>query len=589
MFPLPPPTHTLFTMYPDPTHHGLLCLPPPPHPPARAQSTVLSEADRAAGTDPGRQHEHDSATLSLNPLVTSASFNPTPGSVQAESRMAAGGMGGSTGTGMGDSSSSFGGSDVSWAHKASLAGGGGSGGALLPSGPSGRTLGNAAAALGEDNSSGREATAGSDFGGTQSALSYRTDDSGAQSTSTLAALEAKAEAEAYEAELAASSGSGAVGSGSIGGPAVAAAAAAGLPPSGRSTSGRSSGAQSTAGGGVKSSGPSGAASSSQRSRAESSGSHAEELRELTDQERQLRMEESDAARAASLLRGSSFKVPLQPDLERAITEEEQERRRQAVQAVEESRAPVASEEAGDGDGDGGGGGGAEGEMVGPSPAAPSPPKSLMGKMASGLGIGRFFGMGSPTTAEDGAEPTADADFKAGPAEDAAAGGEVGAEYVPVTGEGAVVGAESVGPAVVPPADTEGAAAAAVGATAAGVSAIGAAAAADRQQKAGAPSQEEGTAPAAGAGEEPVVEGSLSPEQARAYSENIDRTLEVRRFLGRQRTFLSLAFFLAMFGCLACVCSCLLPKLVASSVEYIHKKWKIVFRRRSETRPLWRGF
>lgn len=60
-------------------------------------------------------------------------------------------------------------------------------------------------------------------------------------------------------------------------------------------------------------------------RGDGQGSSEAELltKELTDEQRQVRAQESDAARAASLLRGASFRVPLQPDLERAITEEEQ--------------------------------------------------------------------------------------------------------------------------------------------------------------------------------------------------------------------------------------------------------------------------
>ena len=151
--------------------------------------------------------------------------------------------------------------------------------------------------------------------------------------STLAALEAKAEAEAYEAELAAI---GSVGTGSTG---------------------------------------------------------TEELREQTDQERQQRMEESDAARAAALLRGSSFKVPLQPDLEAAIAEEEQERRRQAVRAVETSRAPITADAPESTDAgvatNGGAAAPVEVEVLTP-PAGTSPPSSLMGKIVMGMGMGGFF-------------------------------------------------------------------------------------------------------------------------------------------------------------------------------------------------------
>jgi len=210
------------------------------------------------------------------------------------------------------------------------------------------------------------------------------------------------------------------------------------------------------------------------------------------------MEESDAARAASLLRGSSFKVPLQPDLEKKITEEEQERRRQAVQAVEASRAPVTvdpttSAAAGDADEAAAATSGTKGQTA-PSPAGESPPTSLMGKVVAGMGMGRFFGMEggrSPTSAEPTAPPPAE-EFKAGPADDPAsggvavakaaapAGGAAGADYVPVTGEGAV---------------------------------------------AGQPAAVAMTAPVV-----PTVEGSLSPEQVKAYSENVDRTLEVGLFL-----------------------------------------------------------
>lgn len=519
----------------------------PPRAPVHAstyppyQGTVHSEADRAAGVDPSSQHDQETTT-SQNPLVTSASFQPTRANVPA---MALGDSAGSLGESFHDSAAGVG-SDASWSQqKTSLitaagltasaglggaaglfaAGGGSSGGLGLGRGEaSGRDIGSAAAALAEDNSSGRDATAGSDFGGTQhSALSYRTEESvGGQSTSTLGALEAKAEAEAYEAELAASSASApGVGTGRIGGPAVAAAAAAGLPRAGLPPSGRSSGAT-----GVKSSG--------QRSRTESVGSQEVELRELTDQERQQRMEESDAARAASLLRGSSFKVPLQPDLEKKITEEEQERRRQAVQAVEASLAPTATVDptasaaaaTGDADEPTSATGGAKGQTA-PSPAGGSPPSSLIDKVVAGMGMGRFFGMEggrSPTSAEPTARPPGE-EFKAGPAEGPAraAGGvpvSAGADYVPVTGEGAMLGGEGVGPATVPPAEgPEGPSAVAAGATVAGIAAIGAAAAADRRQKAGAPS-EEATQPAA------TVEGSLSPEEVKAYSENVDRTLEV---------------------------------------------------------------
>lgn len=60
-------------------------------------------------------------------------------------------------------------------------------------------------------------------------------------------------------------------------------------------------------------------------RGDGQGSAEAELlrKELTDEERQVRAQESDAARASSIRRGASFRVPLQPDLERAITEEEQ--------------------------------------------------------------------------------------------------------------------------------------------------------------------------------------------------------------------------------------------------------------------------
>ena len=65
-----------------------------------------------------------------------------------------------------------------------------------------------------------------------------------------------------------------------------------------------------------------------RSRNLSGAGTDRELRDLTEEERQVRMQESDAARAASERRGSSFRVALHPDLERKIAVPEQVRARE---------------------------------------------------------------------------------------------------------------------------------------------------------------------------------------------------------------------------------------------------------------------
>ncbi|CAM9168630.1 unnamed protein product, partial [Ectocarpus sp. 12 AP-2014] len=528
-----------------------------------ATAVQSAEADRAAGVDPSRR-EHDTSTsaLSMNPLVTSDSFNPAA---------SGSGVGRVPGGYMGDSGASLKSSrkssEASWGVSRKTVMPGDSGlletteeadegesPAPLISGPSGRTLGSAAAALGGEDSQDEDGRigSGSAFGGggggrAQSAVSYRTEDGSAsvQSTSTLAALEAKAEAEAYEAELAASAPASAsapapvseVGTGSIDGPAAVVTATStstavpGLPPSGRSSSNSSSRIQSI----------DHPASRAARSRAASNSSSADELsqRDLTEEERQMRVEESEAARAASVLRGSSFKTPLQPDLERAIAVEEQERRRQAVQAVEASLAPdsgtgaaepvdlgspadlpaeavaAAIEAAAAGDTE------KEGEAaVSSSPAA----TGFMGKVVAGMGMSRFFGPRSPANtpsaasaaaadAADGAEPTAEVE--------ATAAGE--SKAVPaqhVAAAGAVAG--------VPPPEEAQAGDAGAGADAAegeGPAATDKAGASSREE--GRPEQvlpspsEAGAAAAAAA----VPAAALGPEEARAYSENVDRTLE----------------------------------------------------------------
>lgn len=451
------------------------------------------------------------------------------------------------------------------------AGAAGLGGGLLTSGTSGRSLGDAAAALGEDSddniavgpgsSTAGAADSSSTSGEVQSGggLSFRTDEDGSMIGGTSFHSNANATAEA-EAEAEAGGAGVGVGVGSMGGPAVAAAAAAGLPPTGRISS--RDGSRHAVG--PRSSGHS-ALPSGQRSRAGSSASSGlEEFRQMTDEERQQVMEESDAARAASLLRGSSFKVPLQPDLERAITEQEQERRRLAVQAVESSRAPIATD-APEGEGaaaaaegaPAGGGGGAAASVLDPSPAGMSPPStatSIMGKMVAGLGMGRFFGgdagsrspssmaaaAASRTAAAEAAaegEPTIEEDFKAGPAEDAAAAAVPQAAAAGEGGAGGVGSAVEAETASAPGVGVAGAAAAGV-TTVAGIAAIGAAAAGDRSsqktdEKARAEAEASATTTASVAAaaaaikeEEALREGSLSPEEVQAYSDKVDRTLEV---------------------------------------------------------------
>ncbi|CAM9687563.1 unnamed protein product, partial [Ectocarpus sp. 13 AM-2016] len=529
-----------------------------------ATAVQSAEADRAAGVDPSRR-EHDTSTsaLSMNPLVTSDSFNPAA-SGSGDSRVPGGYMGDSAAS----LESSRKSSEASWGASRKTVMPGDSGlletteeadegesPAPLISGPSGRTLGSAAAALGGEDSQDEDGRigSGSAFGGggggrAQSAVSYRTEDGSAsvQSTSTLAALEAKAEAEAYEAELAASASAPApaptpapvseVGTGSIDGPAAVVTATStstavpGLPPSGRSSSNSSSRIQSI----------DHPASRTARSRAASNSSSADELsqRDLTEEERQMRVEESEAARAASVLRGSSFKTPLQPDLERAIAVEEQERRRQAVQAVEASLAPdsgtgaagsvdlgspadlpaeavaAAIEAAAAGDTE------KEGEAdVSSSPAA----TGFMGKVVAGMGMSRFFGPRSPANtpsaasaaaadAADGAEPTAEVEAtaagesKAVPAQHVAAAGAVAGVPPPEEARAGDAGAHADA------AEGEGPAATKAGAS---------------SREEGRPEQvlpspsDVGAAAAAAA----VPAAALGPEEARAYSENVDRTLE----------------------------------------------------------------
>lgn len=276
--------------------------------------------------DPTRQHEQD-ALDSRGNLVTSASVSTTAMSVPLFAT--------------GDSSSSFNSSVQGSAAGASM-----SEARLAKSvgpawqEPSGRSLGAAAAAFGNDDS-GSEAGqfefhedvasnpsgVGSSVSAAQSGFPIggaeylAEDDAGAGSSSE----QARAEREtAYKAELAAASSvvpstaaksSDPGGAVSMGGEAQQRF----LPPSGRTSGGSSrQGSYDPAPVGVK-----GAAGGRSRTASHGSGDLREELRELTDEERQVRMQESDAARAASLLRGSSFRVPLQPDLAQAITEEEQ--------------------------------------------------------------------------------------------------------------------------------------------------------------------------------------------------------------------------------------------------------------------------
>lgn len=138
--------------------------------------------------------------------------------------------------------------------------------------------------------------------------------------------EARVEREAYEAALSAeSTGNDAAGTDAavglvVGAAAVAAArAAATLPPSGRQSGSRHSSLEPTRLGEGRRPG------SRATSHGSTEGGTSSELRELTDEERQQRVQESDAARAASVLRGSSFRVPMEPDLARLTTDEEQAR------------------------------------------------------------------------------------------------------------------------------------------------------------------------------------------------------------------------------------------------------------------------
>lgn len=138
--------------------------------------------------------------------------------------------------------------------------------------------------------------------------------SGFQESTSLATEEVRAEREAHELELAAS---GKEDSEVVIGAAAAAAAAlgaggGGLPSSRLSGGSRNSSFDATKG--------------RPAHRVSSVGSmDAGALRELTDEEQLQRTQEADAARAASLLRASAVKVPLDPELERATSKEEQVR------------------------------------------------------------------------------------------------------------------------------------------------------------------------------------------------------------------------------------------------------------------------
>ncbi|CAM9610667.1 unnamed protein product, partial [Laminaria digitata] len=597
-------------------------------------ATVLSEADRAAGVDPNRQHQQDARAAynnntSNNTIATAAAAlsgaavaavagssssrsvasasvtSPRSGSAHS---LAAEGSTTTSGTGGGyDRDSSFqdsaaGGSDATWTKSMRAA---------SAMGPSGRTLGSAAAAFGQDggavpggagdedddDDAGEGEDMGSNLSVNQSAYSFRTDESGgghsSAAPSSMAAEEAKAERDAYEAELAtaatltaAAATAAAVAAAAAtrrtsesdaeGDGAAAGAGATSRPPSGRSTG---SGHTSRPGSyDPVAAGAAGTAAPRPRSRAGSaassgSGSGLDQLqdfRDLTDEDRQLRMQESDAARAASLLRGSSFKVPLQPDLERAITvEEQQARRRQAVQDVETSRqaptaasaaaaaaaaaaavaagtdpkhpteetAPVATTTAAAGAGSAGAGD--------PSPAGlvPSPPStaaSVVGKVVTG--VGRFFGFAnddatqSPASAAAAANTMANA--RGGGAEGSLAGSATARESSQEGGGGGGVGprddsaarsAFSGGGGVGPRDDS------AARSAFSGVPALGSTAGGDGVKREGSGEEGQGAAAAAAtaaaaaaaaAQEEALLRGrSLSPEEAQAYSDNVDRTLE----------------------------------------------------------------
>ncbi|CAM9685805.1 unnamed protein product [Scytosiphon promiscuus] len=348
---------------------------------------VPSEADRAAGVDPGRQHEQDApSAYSMNPLVTSASFNPTPADARSRSVAASAGSGSVRGPGVGSSAGSFGGegsfgssfhdsaagasSDASWAPKP--------GARTPPAGSAGarcRTAQTGLSARAEGHH--RRGAAG--------AYGRR-----GRRARGLPAARFVVQGAAPARPRARHHGGG-----------------AGAPPAGRPRGG-------------------------------------------------------GEPRPDRLRVGRSR--PAAPDVDDDV-----DAPAGAAAAADPSAAREGGEEA--------------------DPAPPSA-ASVMGKFAA------------PDEEEDAA-----ADAEGGSP-------RVGAEYVPVTGEGVVVGAEGVGPAAVPPA-SEG-------------------------DKAGAPSQEEARAEqplpppsgegrarggAAAAAPSALRAGSLSPEEARAYSENVDRTLE----------------------------------------------------------------
>lgn len=297
--------------------------------------------------DPTRQHEQN-ALDSRGNLVTSASLVSTAVSIPSFAT--------------GDSSSSF----NSSIQGSTGGGGGGSGGEgrLAKSSsaawqrPSGRSLGAAAAAFGHDES-GSEA-GDSEFNGGDGVSNLSGVDStfsAGQSGFSMAGAAAYLNAEddeddagvgfsseqagamreaSYDADLAATAAaagslvpSASGKSADLGDAAVLTtsgeARQASLPPSGRPSTAGSTRQGSYDPAPVPGAKVVAAAAAGERSRTASHGSGdlREELRELTDEERQVRMQESDAARAASLLRGASFRVPLQPDLAHAITEAEQ--------------------------------------------------------------------------------------------------------------------------------------------------------------------------------------------------------------------------------------------------------------------------
>lgn len=341
------------------------------------QSTLF-EADRAAGVDPNYQHQqevHNAPTVGEAP--SSSSLSTTD--------LVYGGVGAAVGVGAAASATSLAKADLdavsddnedsetmgparsstSTSSRSSAVSGAGpawaKGGSAM--GKSGRSLGDAAAALRDDDDDSEDQNI-STSGGASASETGGVDSSDAPTASALAAFNAASPAEEssnmsapvsagrsalsiggislgnasyrtggggsdFQASDFSSSGPPSVGEGNMVIGAAAAAAAAAVasgrarPPSGRGSRGSSRPGSydpalaTVAKGELKSA----------RSRTTSHGSgdmsYSSELRELTDEERHLRMQESDAARAASLLRGSSFKVPLQPDLERAMTDETQ--------------------------------------------------------------------------------------------------------------------------------------------------------------------------------------------------------------------------------------------------------------------------